>query len=522
MKISKLFLTFSLVLGVSITNVISAQTVILEEQETNSQDSVYEQPQIQYPFELQVVDSRDGKQFKIKIEDPKLVEQRLKSIENIMPMVYNESVKKYLDYFIIKRPSFTKQMMEDKELFFPIFEKYLSQNNMPEELKYLSLLESGLNPKVVSRSKAVGLWQFMTITGKEMGLVINENVDERMHIDKSTDAACKYLKRLHNMFDDWDLALASYNTGPGRIRRTIKSTGLSNYWDLHPYIHPDTRAYVPQFIALAYLMNFGNEHGIYAENKKSFVPVEEIYIDGYLDLKTFASLSHIDLSELKKHNPHFKTDLLPETIRGYEIAFPIEKMSYFNENRIAILDSATKKSNSFLIQNNSSDEAILASGNTIEQSEDGTIIIGRRSNIVVPDLEDSEEENDSYSKYKKVSNSVKKTHKVKRGEFLNKIASKYDVTMTDIKKWNNKKSSKVLAGERLVVYVKVTKKVKTNSLAAKTSSENIKGQIHTVRQGDTLWNISQKYDGVTIEDIKRWNKMSGNTVKVGQKIKIKA
>ena len=197
-------------------------------------------------------------------------------------------------------------------------------------------------------------------------------------------------------------------------------------------------------------------------------------------------------------------------------------MSYFNENRIAILDSATKKSNSFLIQNNSSDEAILASGNTIEQSEDGTIIIGRRSNIVVPDLEDSEEENDSYSKYKKVRNSVKKTHKVKRGEFLNKIASKYDVTMTDIKKWNNKKSSKVLVGERLVVYVKVTKKVKINSLAAKTSSENIKGQIHTVRQGDTLWNISQKYDGVTIEDIKRWNKMSGKTVKVGQKIKIKA
>ncbi len=522
MKISKLFLTFSLVLGVSITNVIYAQTVILEEQETNPQDSVYKQPQIQYPFELQVVDSRDGKQFKIKIEDPKLIEQRLKSIENIMPMVYNESVKKYLDYFIIKRPSFTKQMMEDKELYFPIFEKYLSQNNMPEELKYLSLLESGLNPKIVSRSKAVGLWQFMTITGKEMGLIINENVDERMHIDKSTDAACKYLKRLYNMFEDWDLALASYNTGPGRIRRTIKSTGLSNYWDLHPYIHPDTRAYVPQFIALAYLMNFGNEHGIYAENKKSFVPVEKIYIDGYLDLKTFASLSHIDLSELKKHNPHFKTDLLPETIRGYEIAFPIEKMSYFNENRIAILDSATKKSNSFLIQNNSSDEAILASGNTIEQSEDGTIIIGRRSNIVVPDLEDSEEENDSYSKYKKVRNSVKKTHKVKRGEFLNKIASKYDVTMTDIKKWNNKKSSKVLVGERLVVYVKVTKKVKINSLAAKTSSENIKGQIHTVRQGDTLWNISQKYDGVTIEDIKRWNKMSGNTVKVGQKIKIKA
>ena len=522
MKISKLLLTFSLVFGISITNVITAQTVILEEQEINSQDSAFQQPQIQYPFELQVVDSRDGKQFKIKIEDPKIVEQRLKSIEKIMPMVYNESVKKYLDYFIIKRPSFTKQMMEDKELFFPVFEKYLLQNNMPEELKYLSLLESGLNPKIVSRSKAVGLWQFMTVTGKEMGLVINENVDERMHIEKSTDAACKYLKRLYNMFEDWDLALASYNTGPGRIRRTIKSTGLSNYWDLHPHIHPDTRAYVPQFIALAYLMNFGNEHGIYAENTKSYVPVEKINIDGYLDLKTFASLSRIDLSELKKQNPHFKTDILPETIRGYEIAFPIEKMSYFNENRIAILDSATKKSNTISMPNTSSNEAILASGNSLEQSEDGTIIIGRRTNLVVPESEDNEEESDTPTKYKKVTNSVKKTHKVKRGEFLNKIADKYDVTMMDIKKWNNKKSSKVLVGEKLIVYVKVTKKVNANSLAAKSSSENIKGQIHTVRQGDTLWNISQKYDGVTIDDIKRWNKISGNTVKVGQKIKIKA
>jgi membrane-bound lytic murein transglycosylase D len=526
MKISKLILTFSLVSGIAFTNQTFAQIVpeSLEDRLLVIPDTLIEEVKIQYPIEMTVADIRDGKEYQIKIEDPAIVEKRLKAIENIMPMVYNESVKKYLDFFLIKRPSFTKKMMEDKDIYFPIFEKYLAANNMPQELKYLSLLESGLDPKAISRSKAVGLWQFMSFTGKEMGLTINESVDERMHIEKSTDAACKYLKTLYNMFEDWDLALASYNTGPGRIRRTIKSTGLGNYWDLHPYIHPDTRAYVPQFIALAYLMNYGTEHGISPEIKREFVNTDKIYVDGYINLKTFASLSQIDFEDIKTHNPHFKTDILPDSPRGYEIAIPNTKYAYFNSNRNSILDSASKRP--ILVIQAPVNAPILA---TIEETEptsetastsNGPIVIGRKG--LVPDLVvNNDDDDDAPVKYQKLTKDVKKIHKVKRGEFLNKIADKYNVNIADIKKWNGMRRSKVLVGESLTIYVKETRKVKANSLAAKSSSENIKALYHTVKKGDTLWNISQRYDGVTIADIKKWNKISGNSVKVGQKIKIK-
>ena len=158
-------------------------------------------------------------------------------------------------------------------------------------------------------------------------------------------------------------------------------------------------------------------------------------------------------------------------------------------------------------------------------TEDGTIVIGRRTAQVNATAEASQVDEDEETpvKYKSITKQVKKIHKVKRGEFLNKIAMKYDVNMKDIKKWNNKRSSQVNAGERLVIYVDVKQKVKANSIAAKSSSETIKkSATYTVRPGDTLWNISQRYDGVTISDIKKWNNIQGNTVKVGQKIKIKS
>jgi membrane-bound lytic murein transglycosylase D len=525
MKISKLVLTFSVTLNCFVFHNLQAQlqSEILEERIETIEQETLETPKIEYPFQLQVIDSRDGVPYTIKIEDPQLVEKRLKSIENIMPMVYNESVKKYIDFFLIKRPSFTKKMMEEKELFFPVFEKYLAEYNMPNELKYLSLLESGLDPKAVSRSKAVGLWQFMTITGREMGLEINTSVDERMHIEKSTDAACRYLRTLYRMFEDWDLALASYNTGPGRIRRTIKSTGLGNYWDLHPHIHPDTRAYVPQFIALAYLMNFGKEHGINPTIEYAYIPTEKVFFNGGVDLKTLADLSQISISEIKKHNPHIKVDLLPTKENGYEISLPLDKIAYFNANRATIIDSSTKiyRAPSKLDESPALEIVLTSNQNTVEpQPEDGSIIIGRKT--LVPDLIVREDAIDNVVKYERVVKTIQKHHKVKRGEFMNKIAMRYDVTMNEIKKWNHKKSSKVLAGETLVIYVKESVRVKSNSIAHRSSFENIKSHIHTVKPGDTLWNISQRYDGVSIEDIKKWNQIRGNTVKVGQRIKIKA
>lgn len=514
MKFSKLFLTFSAVVGFGFS--VSGQiNEGVNEESAETDSGVVQEVKISYPYQVQVIDERDQLPYTITVLDPAIIEARLKSIEKTMPMVYNESVAYWLNYFTQRRPNFTKTMMEEKSVYFPIFERILRENGMPEELKYLAILESALNPKIVSRAKAVGLWQFMSFTGKEYGLTINEFVDERMHPEKSTDAACRYLKFLNRMFNDWDLALASYNTGQGRIGRAMKKTGLTNYWDLHPDIPKDTRHYVPQFIALAYLMNFGQDHGIIPEKQNTRPALENIYVDSNIDLGVLAALTGNDIEDLKKYNPHLKTTVLPQTRYGYEIALPVSSMENFNANRVAILDSAGKRFRSLETVTAPQSEAVIAAV-IAEPTEDGSIVIGRpaaKQNVASNVSED----------YVSVTRKVKKIHKVRRGEVMNKIANRYDVSVSDIKKWNGKSSSKVMVGEALTVYVDKNEKVKANSLVAKKSSESVKEPaFHTVRRGDTLWNISQRYEGVTVSDIKKWNNLKGNNVVVGQKIRIRS
>lgn len=512
MKFSKLFLTFSAVVGFGCG--VNGQI-----NEGVNEESVEAPPvehvKISYPYKVEVVDERDKLPYTITVLDPEIIKTRLKSIEKTMPMVYNESVEFWLHYFTQRRPNFTKTMMEEKSVYFPIFERILREHGMPEELKYLSILESALNPKIVSRAKAVGLWQFMSFTGKEYGLTINEFVDERMHPEKSTDAACRYLKFLNRMFNDWDLALASYNTGQGRISRAMKKSGKTNYWDLHPHIPKDTRHYVPQFIALAYLMNFAPDHGIVPEKENLRPALENIYVESNVDLEILAALTGTNLESLKEYNPHLKATVLPQTRYGYEIAIPATSIAHFNDNRAAILDSAGKRFRSLENITSPQSQAVVAAV-IAEPTEDGSIVIGRpaaKQNTAANVSED----------YVSVTRKVKKIHKVKRGEVMGTIATNYRVSVSDIKKWNGKSSSKVLLGESLAIYVDKNEMVKANSLVAKKSSESVKEPtVYTVRRGDTLWNISQRYEGVTVNDIKKWNNLKDNNVTVGQKIRIRS
>lgn len=512
MRFSKLFLTFSAVVGLGFG--VSGQINEGVNEESAEAQPVEETKSL-YPYQVEVVDERDNIPYTITVLDPEIIKDRLKSIEKTMPMVYNESVAFWLNYFTQRRPNFTKTMMEEKSVYFPIYERILKEHDMPEELKYLSILESALNPTIVSRAKAVGLWQFMSFTGKEYGLTINEYVDERMHPEKSTEAACRYLKFLNRMFDDWDLALASYNSGQGRISRAMKRTGLKNYWDLHSHIPKETRHYVPQFIALAYLMNFGQDHGIVPEKENTRPDLETIYVENDINLEVLAALTNIELEDLKKYNTHLKATVLPQTRYGYEISLPVTAMSYFNENRVAILDSASKRHVPTGLAEEST-EAVLASSTLAEPTEDGTIVIGRPVVAKAAATTSSED-------YVNVTRKVKKIHKVKRGEVMNKIALRYGVSVNDIKKWNGKTSSKILLGESLAIYVNKNEMVKANSLVAKKSSETVQEPtVYTVRRGDTLWSISQRYEGVTVNDIKKLNNLKGNNVMVGQKIRIRS
>lgn len=504
MKISKKILVLSSFLGCA-SFITNAQSVIPEEAITvSAEDSLVE--------ELPTVEAF------IPTADVNRVREGFQNLQRSIPLQYNSIVHSFVDYFIYKKPSFTKKMLEKKNFYFPIFEKYLAKYNMPDELKYLSMLESGLNPKAISHAKAVGLWQFMKPTGKDFGLRVDEYVDERMDIEKSTEAACKYFRQLYNIFGDWELVLASYNTGPGNLRRAIRRAGnITNYWQLHPYLHRDTRAYVPQFTAIMYMMHHAGEYGIFPEEIMEPVTVEKVVIDGYLDLETFSNVSGISIDDIQKHNPSILKGVLPAHSRGFELKIPTESYAYFEANRQMILDSAQRQD----------DVPVMLASNK-DVIENGVVIIGggsvRASNDenIVEETEKPEKVEDEIKKIRKVK---KKTYTVKRGDVLNRIAEKYDVDMYDLKVWNHLKSSKIMVGQKLVILddveevVEVERTIKAERKSKKTI-EKTKPKYHVVQRGDTLWSISQRYGGISIEKIKKINGLRSNSVKKGQKLKI--
>ncbi|SOE20657.1 membrane-bound lytic murein transglycosylase D [Spirosomataceae bacterium TFI 002] len=546
---------------------------------------------------IHVVDARDNLEYDVIVETNDVIKERLEGLENIMPMPYNESVQKYIDYFLYKRPSFTREMLEKKERYFPVFDKYLVKHNIPNEMKYLALLESGLNPKAKSHASAVGMWQFMTPTGREMGLTINDFMDERMDVEKSTDASFRYLTQLYKRFDDWQLALAAYNSGPGRISRAIRRSGHTDYWSLHNFIPSDTRAYVPQWQALNYLMNYAAEHGIFPDYNKVLYPhqVETLLVNGYLNLETFAKLNNFSLEKLQDMNPHLTKNEIPAYAKNIELNFPSEHYAYFEGRRASILDSSSRlpaariyndvasndgpyhieyvtskkyhtvrsgdhlskiadnygvsiadlkrwnnlrsskilrgqklavhvKQSKKIYHNENSDEeeTVVASNTPSKTTKEAPAASAQRTNVKVASnrssevnvIEDLKPNNEGA---KNVTKTIKKYHKVRKGEALGTIAERLDVGQSELKKWNNiRNANDIKYGQSLVYYQTVTEKVYTSNTQKRSSI------VHVVEKGDTLWNIAAKYPDVSIDEIKRLNNLSSNTVKVGQKLKLKS
>src|SRR5688500_7034150 len=276
-------------------------------------------------------------------DSPELYRDRLSCIEGKMPLIYNERVHAFINYFTVKDREYTRMMMRRKNLYFPIFEKYLAKYNLPDELKYLSIIESGLNPRAVSRVRAVGLWQFMSATGKYYGLNNDWYVDERMDPEKATDSACRYLRDLYNMFHDWELALAAYNTGPGNVKRAIKRSGYKrSFWEIYPNLPRETRSYVPQFVAIIYTMNYLDEHNFLDEGQEMLLTYDTLQVKKFLHFETFAKLTGTCVEDLQKLNPSIQHNAVPETGKRYTILIPETAKEILIQNRLAILDSASK------------------------------------------------------------------------------------------------------------------------------------------------------------------------------------
>ncbi len=340
-----------------------------------------------------------------------LLKDRLKYLQNEIPLRYNEHSHRYVDFFVYKRTSFTRRMLETKDVYFPIFEKALAENNLPEELKYLPLIESGLSPRIISRAGAGGLWQFMRATGSEFGLQQNQFIDERFHPEKSTEAACKYLKQLHRIFGDWEMALAAYNCGPGHVRRAIRRTGRSDFWGIYPVLPKETRNYVPQFVAMVYLMNYSKDHGIVASDLKLMPVSDTLKVSGYLNLNTFASLGGMSLDDIYELNPHVIGTCIPQSGGEFCLMIPATKAALLADNMTSILDSSSRVPVSPGVS--------LAESRTVK---DG---------------------------YELISTNIR--HTVRGGQTLSTVARQHGVTVAQLKAWNGLRGSTIRKGQRLLV-----------------------------------------------------------------------
>ncbi len=406
-------------------------------------------------------------------ESPELVADRLACLQQTIPLSYTSNIHGFINYFTIRNRDYTRLMLRRKDIYFPLFERYLAQYNLPQELKYLSIIESGLSPRAVSRASAVGLWQFMSFTGRYFGLHHDGYIDERMDPERSTEAACKYLKQLHTIFGNWELALAAYNSGPGTVKRAVRRSGYKKtFWEIYRYLPRETRSYVPQFVAIIYAMNYAEEHNMANLAPEEIMPHDTVVLRQYVHLETFASLTGTCVEELHSLNPSLRRNAIPQTEKPFYLKLPVSAKEALNLNRAGILDSSSRVGRKEI-------EVLVANtpGNTT----------GREPVV----------------------------YKVKYGDALGLIAQRFHVRITDIRQWNNLRSNTIRTGQKLTIWVRASQK---NQASVSDQEAVPSGNTYVVQQGDTLWDISRKFKGVTIEKLKALNNLKSNQLSPGMKL----
>lgn len=325
---------------------------------------------------------------------------------------YSPELEKLIKFYLQKRRKNLANIIGRSQYYFPLFEEHLAKNNIPLELKYLAIVESALNPKAKSRVGATGLWQFMYQTGLQYGLKVSSYVDERSNPIKSTEAASQYLSVLHSIFGDWDLALAAYNSGPGNVTKAIRrSGGKTNYWNLRPYLPRETANYVPAFYATLYLLEFSKEHNIQTNKvQANFFETDTIHVKKQISFEQINKMLDVDIELLQFLNPQYKLNIVPFVKdENNFITLPMMTAARFvsNEEMIyAVVQEEESKREKPLPQNFAYNDRIR--------------------------------------------------YKVRSGDNLGKIANKYGVHVSQIKKWNNIKGSAIRSGQYLTIYPKQT------------------------------------------------------------------
>jgi membrane-bound lytic murein transglycosylase D len=434
---------------------------------------------------------------------------RLQNLDSYIPLPYNETVKKFINFYLNKRRGQVAIMMGLTNYYFPLFEEALAKYDLPSELKYLPIIESALNPKIVSRAGASGLWQFMYGTAKMNGLEINSYIDERNDPIKSTDAAARYLRDLYAIYGDWHVVIAAYNCGPGNVNKAVRrSGGKQGYWEIYSRLPRETRGYIPIFIAANYVMNHAQEHNLYAVQPTFKLLTDTIILTSYLNFEQIAANLSIPVQEIRQLNPQYKRDIIPaKPGKPYVLKLPIDKISPFIEKQTQIFAYNRDK----YFPNN---QIVLA------REERG-------------------------SSYPDIEGKKKIYYTVRRGDNPGAIASKYRVSLNNLCEWNNIRNHKIRIGQKLAIYSKGNAPIakagpqlaQTDIPGSQTSSKFVplklqtisadgalnggEFTLYTVRSGDSLYTIAKQFAGVSDVEIKLLNNIkNANSLSVGQKLKI--
>lgn len=336
-----------------------------------------------------------------------LLKERLAELNSRTPfeIEYNPKLESVIKQYLKYRKKGLTRIIGLSKYYFPMFEEVLDKHNLPLELKYLAIVESALDPRAKSPAGASGLWQFMFQTGKAFGLEANSYVDDRNDPVLSTEAASEYLSYLHNMFDDWDLALAAYNSGPGNVSKAIRRSGGSkNYWNIRPYLPRETANYVPAFLATMYIFEYAEEHGLYNEGSRTpIIATDTIHVKEQITFQQINKVTDIPLKELQYLNPSYKLDVIPSAKdKSYILRLPIESIGNFVSN----------------------EEKIYAY---------------------------AKEELDKKEKPELINQTAEVRYRVKSGDYLGKIANQYRVTVGQIKQWNSLRNNNLRIGQTLLI-----------------------------------------------------------------------
>ena len=338
---------------------------------------------------------------------------RLQALPCVIELPYNERVRAFIVRYVKRSPKQVARMMRMGEYYFPMFEESLCRYNLPDELKYLPVIESALNPTARSHVGAAGLWQFMPATAKLYGLEVNSLVDERMDPLRATDAACRFLSSMYTIYQDWNLVIAAYNCGSGNVNKAIRRAGgKRDFWDIYPYLPRETRNYVPIFIAANYAMNYGDEHGICKAPIEKIMLTDTIRTAQRIHLEQVSATLDISMDELRRLNPQYSRDILPGGSM-YTLCLPADKVGDYIDMEQHVM---AYKADS-LINNRRAE---------IDQAKMTSITGAYRVNGVT-------------------------YYTIKRGDTLGGIAKKFHCTVKQIKQWNNLPNDNIREGKKLKI-----------------------------------------------------------------------